>query len=400
MSYVIQAVIQNPHVPDYGVATIPFPLDREAYDPTLREIVFPLDIGDAISQDCLVKEIDSFYDCLKCLEGQRVNFDELDYLAKRLDSFSDDEATKFQAACHAFDCKSIRILINMTFCCEEATVISDFSKLEEVGKSHYLTVHSGVTVEELAKVDGAEVARQLIQSNRGIPTPYGLFFRNDMEMKELYRGRGFPSYVWDERIAELVISKPDGEETALFLPAAELEIEHFLQREGIYNPKDCRYTLGFLSIKTSEIVLTGGYAELREWNKFCGLLSDMSPQSRLAFSAAAEVCGAESLSQMRLLVDGLNNFELISGVADDESYGKYMIRESGKYNYDDSLDCYYNYEAFGEFLSAHEFGQFTKYGYLKCEEGSAFLDFFTQESPKPQDHQQRKNEMTMEMGGI
>ena len=129
--------------------------------------------------------------------------------------------------------QDIRDLINITFCCEEATVISDFSKLEEVGKSHYLTVHSGVTVEELANIDGTEVARKLIQSTSGIPTPYGLFFRNDMEMKELYRGRGFPSYVWDERIAELVISKPDGEETALFLPAAELEIEHFLQRGGM-----------------------------------------------------------------------------------------------------------------------------------------------------------------------
>ena len=45
----------------------------------------------------------------------------------------------------------------------------------------------------------------------------------------------------------------------------------------------------------------------------------------------------------------------------------------------------------------HEAGQITSQGYLKCEEGSAFLDFFTQDSMEPV---QGQVEQTMQMGGM
>lgn len=68
----------------------------------------------------------------------------------------------------------------MTFCCQKTTVISNFSKLEEAGKQHYLTTHGGaVPADELEAVDGAALALQLIQSGNGMQTPYGLFFRKE-----------------------------------------------------------------------------------------------------------------------------------------------------------------------------------------------------------------------------
>ena len=126
----------------------------------------------------------------------------------------------------------------------------------------------------------------------------------------------------------------------------------------------------------------------------------MPDDVREVFYAALEVTGAKDLAQMQLLVSNIDDFDLIPGVTDAESYGKYMIRHTGKYYYDDTLDCYYNYEAFGDFLMIHEIGKVTKYGYLKCEEDSVFLDFFTQEGPKQQGHQEKKNEMRMEMEGV
>ena len=64
----IQAVLGNPHHPEYGVATIPFPIPRDQYAHCM-ELLEALEIGDAVKADCKVEKIDSFYtvssDCRK-----------------------------------------------------------------------------------------------------------------------------------------------------------------------------------------------------------------------------------------------------------------------------------------------------------------------------------------------
>lgn len=398
MSYVIKAVLSNPSIPENGVATIPFPLSRAEYDHSISEVLKPMGIGSAVSRDCMVDDIDSGYEVLGCLKGRVVNVDELDYLAKRLDGFDVYEAEQFQASCVAFGCQDIKSLINMTFCCQETTVISDFSKLEEAGKQHYMTAHGGsVLAEELDAVDGKALAQQLIRSGEGKPTPYGLFFQNEMRMKELYQRIGFPPYLWDERLAELEIKESIGRTTFVYLPTSQLEMERFLQRERISRLDDCELKLRPLFGPINAIELSGGMAELQEWNELFERLIVMPQENRQVLCAALEVTGAEDLAQMQLLASSLDDFELVSGVKDAESYGKYMIQKSGKYDYDEALDCYYNYEALGEFHMTHETGRITSQGYLKCEEDSAFLDFFTQVS-----HQQGQcqADQAMQMGGL
>ena len=387
MSYVIKAVLSNPSIPESGVATIPFPLSSAEYDHSISEVLEPMGIGTAVAQDCMVDDIDSGYEVLACLKGQAVNADELDYLAKRLDSFDVYEAEQFQAACAVFDLKDIKDFINMTFCCQETTVISDFSKLEEAGKQHYLTIHGGSALAaEVDAVNGKALAQQLIQSGEGNATPYGLFFRNGMRMEELYQGRSFPPYAWDSRQAELVFVKPDGAKSIIFLPFTEMEFDRFRQRENILDINVCQRTLHLCYGKNTPFALEGGMAELAEWNELCDTLNVMSVYHQRVFSAAMEVTGAEDLAQLQLLASSLEDFELVPGAKDAESYGKYMIQDSGKYRYDPDLECYYNYEALGEFLMTHEVGQVTSQGYLKCEEGSASSIFYPRQpgaGPKP-----------------
>ena len=95
MGYVLKAVLSSAQHPEYGQITVPFPIPDEKYD-RMIELLEPLEIGDALRQDCRVDELDSFYTVLNRLVGSLVNFDELDYLAKRLDSFDDGEAAQFQ----------------------------------------------------------------------------------------------------------------------------------------------------------------------------------------------------------------------------------------------------------------------------------------------------------------
>ena len=138
----IQAVLGNPYHPEYGVATIPFPIPHDQYAHCM-ELLEALEIGDAVKADCQVQEINSFYSVLKRMEMLTVNVEELNYLAKRLDSFDTGEAAQFQAVAHKLELFELKDLINLTFCCQQATVITDFSDLSAVGRNHYMSLHGG-----------------------------------------------------------------------------------------------------------------------------------------------------------------------------------------------------------------------------------------------------------------
>ena len=54
----IQADLSNPSHPEYGVATIPFPIPRDQYTYCM-ELLEALEIGDALKADCMIAGIDS-----------------------------------------------------------------------------------------------------------------------------------------------------------------------------------------------------------------------------------------------------------------------------------------------------------------------------------------------------
>ena len=67
-----QAVLSNREHPEYGVATIPFPIPRDQYAHCM-ELLEALEIGDAVKADCKVAEVDSFFSVLKRTEMLTVN---------------------------------------------------------------------------------------------------------------------------------------------------------------------------------------------------------------------------------------------------------------------------------------------------------------------------------------
>ena len=49
----IQAILSNPSHPEYGVATIPFPIPHDQHAHCM-ELLGALEIGDAVKADCQV----------------------------------------------------------------------------------------------------------------------------------------------------------------------------------------------------------------------------------------------------------------------------------------------------------------------------------------------------------
>ena len=241
----IRAILGNPNDPEYGIASIPFPIPREEYDHCI-ELLEAMEIGDAVKADCKVVSIDSYYSVLKRLEGLPVNVDELDYLAKRLDSFDDSEAAQFQAMAHKLELFELKDLINLTFCCQQVTVITDFSDLNKVGREHYLNLHGGsAPVAEVEALDGEETARLLIDSGSGTVTPYGVVYDNGMTLEQVYDGTYFPCYHYERKplvVAMTARQEPENTDhiTRLHLPMSEKQLAHELSRANITDPEDIR----------------------------------------------------------------------------------------------------------------------------------------------------------------
>ena len=172
----IWVTMENSSHPEYGVIRIPFPIPRESYDSYIEQLQ-KMGLGDPLKQDCRVVSALSDYSILKQLEIMTVNVDELDYLAKRLESFDVGETVQFQAMAHKLELSELKDLINLTFCCQQATVITNFSDLEKVGREHYMNLHGGCApTKELEQLNGAETAIQSLTAAPALllPTAWSL----------------------------------------------------------------------------------------------------------------------------------------------------------------------------------------------------------------------------------
>ena len=366
----MSAVLSNPNHPEYGVATIPFPIPHDQYAHCI-ELLEALEIGDALKTDCKVEKIDSFYDVLKRTEMLTVNVEELNYLAKRLDGFDGGEAAQFQAMAHKLELFELKDLINLTICCQQATVITDFSDLAAVGRDHYMNLHGGsAKTEELDALDGEETARRLIENGSGTITPYGVLYDNGMKLEQVYDGRFFPCYYYEPNaITVAVTSKAEPEDTEhitwLYLPMVQEEIDRALLRGGITDPSEIRLSLedSWLPHEVLDL-LDMDHVDISELNALVQALDEFSDMSIRKYAAAAVMARPHTTEQAKHLAENLDLFDFAPSASTPEEYGKYMIQKSGRFDYDENLDAFYDYEKYGTERMNAEDGMFTDRGYI------------------------------------
>jgi len=391
----IQAVLSNPSHPEYGVATIPFPIPHNQYAHCM-ELLEALEVGDAVKADCRVEKIDSFYTVLKRTEMRTVNVEELNYLAKRLDSFDTGEAAQFQAMAHKLELFELKDLINLTFCCQQATVITDFSNLDAVGRDHYMNLHGGsASVDELNVLDGKKTARQLIENGGGTITPYGVVYDNGMKLEPVYDGRFFPCYYYEPNaITVAVTSKAEPEDTKhitwLFLPMVQEEIDRALQRAGITDPADVRLRMEDTQLPDEvDVLLDMEQESLADLNALAQAADALSTDDMKKLGAVVTLAEPKSAAQIKNLAENLDLFDFAPGAHSPAEYGKYMIRQSGRFEYDENLDAFYDYEKYGTERMNAEDGMFTDRGYV------AYKGYYSMEEVM-----NGSQSSHMEMGGL
>ena len=382
----MQVILSNSKHPEYGQATIPLPLAQDQYEDCV-ELLEKLEIGSATKQDCKVVEISSAFPVLKRMEMLTVNLDELDYLAKRLASFDVGEAAQFQAMAHKLELFELKDLINLTFCCQQATVITDFTNLEAIGRDHYMNLHGGcASTQELEDLDGAETARLLIDSGAGEVTPYGVVYDNGMKLEQYYDGQHFPAYLYEPCMLMIGLTfrlEPEDTKniTWLYLPAAKGQLERAMVRSGITDPADMRFRFSE-SMFPDEVdaALDFRYENIYELNDLALAVSKLSVEAQKKLGAVVEMAEPEYASQICRLAENLDQFEFAPGAHTPAEYGRFMIQESGHFEYDENLEGFYDYEKFGLQRMEQESGMFTDRGYVSYH-GTMSLEELMMEDP-------------------
>ena len=397
----MQVILSNSKHPDYGQATIPLPLAQDQYEDCV-ELLEKLEIGGATKQDCKVLEISSAFPVLKRMEMLTVNLDELDYLAKRLASFDVGEAAQFQTMAHKLELFELKDLINLTFCCQQATVINNFSDLEAIGRDHYMNLHGGcASTQELEDLDGAETARLLIDSGAGEVTPYGVVYDNGMKLEQYYDGQHFPAYLYEPCMLMIGLTfrlEPEDTKniTWLYLPVAKGQLERAMVRSGITDPADMRFRFSE-SMFPDEVdaALDFRYENIYELNDLALAVSKLSAEAQKKLGAVVEMAEPEYASQICRLAENLDQFEFAPGAHTPAEYGRFMIQESGHFEYDENLEGFYDYEKFGLQRMEQESGMFTDRGYVSYH-GTMSLEELMMEDPA----ESFREEQGLQMGGM
>ena len=381
-----EATLKNRISAHFAPVTITFPIPEDQYEQAILALE-KSQIGDARVQDCLIDNVHA-PNCpaLVRMTGTMANVDELDWLGKQLESFDRYELLQFNAAVERFGLSTADELIDLSFCAREVTVISDFSDLELVGKRHYLTAHGACDSEELENLDGKETALALISGQPGYVTRYGVVYDNGIKLEQAYDRKHLPqSWMAENSILELKI-RATGEDDPkkqewVQLPASQIKLERAMCRAGIPSCGEMQMLVTDSRFPDEvECAVDFEYESLFELNRLCHACSGFKEQDFKKLGAVCQMAKPTCAANIRQLAENLDQFDFAPNVHTPEELGKYMIQQSGHYEYDENLEDFYNYGDYGVKRMLQEDGVFVDRGYVSYH-GTLTLDELMRDDP-------------------
>ena len=392
------AVLKKDNDPISDAEIVEFPIPEDRYKKTIRALN-KIQIGSVLEQDCCVADLRSA-DCpaLRRMIGRMVSVDELDWLGKQLESFDRYELLQFNAAAERFGLSSVGEMIDLSFHSREITVISDFNDLENAGKRHHLTLLTTGVPEEQGALVGTETAQRLIAGQPGHVTQYGVVYDNGMKLEQVYDGKHLPPSWWAENcLMELEIGAQGETDKKKFewvqLPTSQIKLERAMLRAGI--PSCGEMQMLFSGSRFPDAVdcaLDFEHESLFELNRLCHACSGFKEQDFKKLGAVCQLAKPTCAANIRQLAENLDQFDFAPNVHTPEELGKYMIQQSGHYEYDENLEDFYNYGDYGVKRILQDDGAFVDRGYVSYH-GTLTLDELMRSDPAESYQQEQEAKM-------
>jgi len=106
------------------------------------------------------------------------------------------------------------------------------------------------------------------------------------------------------------------------------------------------------------------HESLADLNALAQATNNFSTDDIKKLGAAVTLAKPQNAEQVKNLAENLDLFDFAPDAHSPAEYGKYMIQQSGHYEFDENLDEFYDYEGFAQQRMNEENGMFTDRGYI------------------------------------
>ncbi len=304
------------------------------------------------------------------LEGRQVNLDEMNYLAKRMDSFDTREMDQFLIGISMLDDPSLKDYINLTFNLDHFTLVKDVSNYGKIGRAYVINTEGAVPANDENDPKYAALGKRLIERGLAQITAKGLLIHDPFDkLTEVYDGQSFPSYYYrSDYVVDVMIGYNDRQEL-LLLPEEELAIRKAVARLDAPSIHDCtigidasNYDVEPMMKKVQDLMNSEGLYEVNSMLK--SLNYKNIDWKKLA--AVVEVADVQKASGIAILADHLDEFEFIPKVSDAGDLAHYLVDNEEDYSMNPEMEDYFDFSGFGEQFVEQHGGQFVDGGFLYC----------------------------------
>ena len=347
---------------------IDFPVSDEMLNVILENSEMPTDT----TLPFLVEDIHYPIE-LSALNARNVNLDELNFLARRLDSFTEEEIEQFFAATEHENAQSLKNMINLTYNLDKFTLIKNVGDMTKVGRDYTLNTEGCVPADSRYDAKYAEIGRKLLASGRGVFTERGLLFVEDKPIEEVYDGKTFPGFAYQSFIVNVDVEYK-GRYESLFLPESQLAIDKAVRRLGAESIDDCDLSSEYgnpnfsrFSVRFEEILDNEGIDALNELAYELNTY-DIDTEK---LDAAMEMTDVKSSKNIITLINHLDEFEWLNDISygDYEGVGRFFVESDyyDEYEISDELCDYFDFAEFGAHMADEKSGQFVNGGFIFCD---------------------------------
>ncbi len=338
------------------------------------------------------------------LKDRFVNPDELNYLAKRFESFCESEEKQYFGAMKHESFMELHDLINLTFNLSRYTLIQDVSDMGRIGREYLMNRDGCIPAHDDDNPKYAEIGRKLMQSGKGICMDQGLLFVNeDIPFSEEYDGQVFPPYLYDTDVLFIARAEYGCRTEYLYMPCENEAITKAFGRLGSENPDDVKIIIEDFNVDNpvwfERLCELAEKESIYDINTLAGAVSNADMDlDKLA--RVAEYAGVGDAVSLTSLARNLDLFTVIEGVEDYDGIGRHFINNSHSYSVPSALENFIDYENFGRYIAEEYNGKFVDGAFVCMKEGHTLDEVISEEIRNIMNQQNDENEDQDECFGM
>ncbi len=338
-----------------------------ATEKELQKICDKFDIPNNMSASVTIKTDYDDNRLAKILAYKEVNLNELNFLLRKLVDFDTDyDLETFYAVASAEKFDNLKDLINLSYNTHCYHLVTDFKDLNALGRTLYLNEHGSASKEFLDRLEGDKFIDDIMKNRKILSaSTNGLIYTNKNNPIEHYNGQVFPLHFHTSPLITVELSGMNYREY-LFLPCEETELTKALERLKAPNLDVLKLSIYEYNIP-EKIMAIGESTDFYELNNFANILEKVGNSELEHLSKLVEFTNVDNVADLETLTKSMFEIEIHPNIRSHNILGYEEIAQSGRFEFDENLEDYIDFERYGKVKMEQEKGIFTDKGYISYQ---------------------------------